>query len=193
MRHVLWVLLLVGCGSGNTIMNPDDGGGGGNDQSMMSMPDFSTPPDLAGAFVCGTMGVCGSGNICCVFATTGGQASGACVPNGSCMGDMGVPVECRAPANCGGNPCCVTIANGVPSNVSCTTSMTACQIMYTFGGSTGIMSGTTRLCTAGADCTAGEPTTQYPDCCSAMMGGVTQQFCFAKNLAALSGGKVTCP
>lgn len=182
------ILLAAGCGSGNPIMT-DDGGNPADFAGMMSLPDLSRPPaDLAGAFVCGTSGVCMNGTVCCVSAG-GGGATGSC--QATC-GDGGVPVQCRGPDNCGGDPCCVTIMNNVPTMVSCTAAADACKTMYTFNGAM-IQSGQTRLCHLDGDCTSGDSSTQYPNCCTGMMNGVSQQFCFSMQLAALSGGVVTCP
>ncbi|HZS38424.1 MAG TPA: hypothetical protein VFF06_16430 [Polyangia bacterium] len=190
MKTALCALVLAaGCGSSNPTFT-DDAGNTLDLSQNMSLPDLSQPPsDLAGAFVCGSQGVCMGGTVCCVSAGAGGQPSGVC--QASC-GDAGVPVSCRGPDNCGGDPCCVTIANNVPQSVACTSAPTACPTMYTFSGSM-ISSGQTRLCHTNNDCTSGLSNTQYPDCCTAMMGGVTQQFCFSAGLASLSGGKVTCP
>src|SRR5439155_15912195 len=98
--------------------------------SGQSLPDLAQPTDLAGAFVCGDR-VCMGGTVCCVSAGAGGAAMGTC--QATC-GDGGVPVSCRGPDNCSGNPCCVTIANNAPQMVACTDSPSACPTMYTFNG-----------------------------------------------------------
>jgi hypothetical protein len=44
-----------------------------------------------------------------------------------------------------------------------------------------------------ADCTAGGVTTTYDICCTGMAGGQSTKLCANAQIAALSGGMLTCP
>jgi len=189
MRTLLPVtlVLLAACGGGAS--GPD---GAAADLSIpapardlaMALPDLRQPVDLAG-FSCGTQS-CGPGTFCCVTQGPG-------VPQGSCAAscaDGGVPVQCRTPADCSGNPCCLTLKNNNPESVLCGHGASDCDTMFSGSGSSA--SGTTRLCRNGADCTAGIPNTNFPDCCTTMRQGISQQFCFNAQLVGLTTG-VTCP
>jgi hypothetical protein len=204
-----WLLLATlsfGCTSPNDGQQLDGGddqsvGSGGDDLSqasqdlsvsgdlaMPAQPDLAMPQDLSGidlmgVFVCGS-NLCSSTQTCCVTAANG-MFSGACT-TGSCP-DGGVPVACEHPQDCKGDPCCMNVANGSPTDVACTTSMSACVPNINIG----TQSGPTRLCNTSADCTAGPVTTNDPDCCTYVKYGV--HMCFNKTVAGLSGGKFTCP
>ncbi len=189
MRAILAsaLLALAACGSTPDLSIPDGGNPPGSDLSVQQpTPDLSPPPDLAGVFVCGNV-ICGAGTTCCV-GSTGNGLTASCAA--TCP-SMTVPVDCRVPENCGGNPCCLTLNMNAPQSVMCESTPSGCPGNLTFGGNT--ISGTTRLCTKSADCTASDNNTNYPDCCSTTQMGVTQQFCFSSGIAALSGGAITCP
>jgi hypothetical protein len=187
------LLLVAGCSSGNPLMTVD----AGVDLASPAQTDLAqpAPTDLAmtmtsvdaGPFLCGTM-TCGTGNVCCVSAGAGGAPMGTCLP--SC-GDLGVPVECRGPQNCNGDPCCLSLDNNVPTGVVCETTADGCSTMFTFGGNK--LTGSTRLCNSASDCTAGITNPQYPDCCQTVQNGVTQKFCFSSGLAGFTMGQITCP
>ena len=164
-----------GGGTGGTGGGGSGGGGGG------SVADLALPPvDLANAFSCGSS-ICMGGQKCCVSGMTPTCAT-------SCS-DGGFEAQCNGPANCGGNPCCITIGSGFTvQGVTCTTSASACQPMV----DTGTQSGMDRACHTNADCTAGLPSTpapQLPDCCTNTM--TMQHVCF--NQAYLAIGGWTCP
>ena len=187
-------LLIAGCGGDN---GTADSGGGGQDLSASAQdlttggqPDLTSKPltDMAytpstdgGPFTCGGAGNCAAqGKMCCVSA--GGPA---CMT--SCA-DGGFPVQCSGPEFCGGDPCCVTVTNGSPTSVACTTDPKACMPNFNFS----TFSGMTRACHADVDCTAGGITTNYPDCCT-VTGSNGQRICFNKAVAAGSMGRLTCP
>jgi hypothetical protein len=153
------------------------------------------PTDLAGAdlvpvydlsgphFPCGSTPFCLPGTKCCVTANVP-----ACTA--SCTG--GMPVECRGPDYCGGNPCCLTLDHNQPTSVVCTDNASACPENFTLNSGTQV-SGTTRLCNLDGDCSAGLASTTYPDCCTAQMGALSQKICFNKGYVSLTGGTITCP
>jgi hypothetical protein len=175
------LLALSGCGNGS----PGGGGGGGSGGggSSGSVADLATPPpDLANAFVCGNT-VCMGGQKCCVTGTTPACAA-------SCNTDLGFEAECNSPANCGGNPCCITIGAGFTvQSVVCATSASACPPMV----DTNTQSGMDRACTVDADCTAGlASATQLPDCCTNTASH--QKVCFNKAALGIPGVMgFTCP
>jgi len=151
-------------------------------------PDMAQPPVCAtkvdrgdaGAsqiFMCG-VGSCADDEFCCVTGATGGNPSGAC--NKCCSGGT-LPVQCRNPDDCNGNPCCITINGTTPHDVSCTASKTACVPMA------GLTNTSTRGCRSDADCTSGPVTTTLNQCCT-LMG---QKACLNTQIAGLIGA--SCP
>ena len=146
---------------------------------------MATPPaDLANAFACGNS-VCMGGEKCCVTGTTPACAA-------SCNSDLGFVAECNGPANCGGNPCCITIGSGFTvESVACTSAPSACPSMIDATKQSGV----DRACHVDADCTAGlpaQPAPQLPDCCTNTMSG--QKVCFNKGYLGLPGVTgFTCP
>jgi hypothetical protein len=187
MPIFLLAIGLVACGA-TPAQTPD------NTKSQMVDLLPTTPPadlamsvaDLSGPTLqCGSM-TCSSGQLCCL------SKSGQTTCAASC-GDMGAPVECRDPSYCGGMPCCLTLQSGAPTGILCGSSADACAPNIS-GLSASTISGQTRLCRNSADCTSGlSQAGTFPDCCVASMQGQSQQICFNKTFAALSGGAITCP
>jgi hypothetical protein len=191
-RHMIrWMSLLVvvaaiACGSssprgGGGSGGTGGGGSGGTGGSGGSGPaDLSMPVDLANAFSCGNT-VCGGSEKCCVIGMTPTCAT-------SCP-DGGFEAQCNGPANCGGNPCCITIGSGFTvEGVECGASASACPPMV----NATTQSGTDRACHVDADCVAGlpaMPAPQLPDCCTNT--ATMQHVCFTKAAVALGGW--TCP
>ena len=194
LRHMIRTIALVallvasacgssppggGGGSGGT-GGGGSGGTGGNAGPDLAMP----PPDLANAFSCGNS-VCTGSQKCCVTGTTPTCAA-------SCDSDLGFEAQCNSPANCGGNPCCITIGSGFTvQSVVCTMSASACPPMV----NASTQSGVDRACHVDADCIAGLPTSpapQLPDCCTNTASG--QKVCFNKAALGLPGVMgFTCP
>jgi hypothetical protein len=186
-------VLMAGCGndSGTT---PDLGAGEGGDLAAptggdlaATVHDMTPPRDLfyipstdGGPFKCGSQ-VCGAGTMCCIGAS-GASCETSC-------GDAGLPVQCSGPEFCGGNPCCVTLENRVPKGVFCTSAQTDCVP----GFDSMFMNGMTRACHGDIDCTAGAAGTQAGSCCTASLGGMSQQICFNKTLASFTQGAINCP
>jgi hypothetical protein len=169
---LVFLLVLSGCGGSG------GGGGGGNGGGGGSGGDLAMPPDLANAFMCASA-ICGGSDKCCVY-----NAMAMCA--GSCP-DGGFVAECNSPANCGGNPCCITVANGfVVQSVSCMHEATACAPRIDVGTGSGV----DRACRTDADCTTGVPTPSLPDCCTNTATG--QHVCFNKSYVAAVMGW-TCP
>lgn len=175
--------VVAGCGSSST--------NAGNDLASGSMTpadlagaDLISPADIAyfpptdgGSFMCGTM-TCGNGTRCCVVNSTPSCMS-------SCP-DAGFVAECTGPADCNGNPCCITIGAGFTvQSVLCTSSPTACPPMV----DTVSQSGHDRACHVDGDCTSDAPNTMLPDCCTNT--ATKQHVCF--NKAAVGIGGWTCP
>jgi hypothetical protein len=162
-----------------------DGGDDGNSPGpdLLPEPQDLSGFDLKGVFVCGN-NICSGGQTCCATAS-GGMLNGTCT-TGSCA-DGGVPVQCAYPAECMGDPCCITVANGAATATNCTNMASACQPNLNVA----TQSGQTRGCTTNADCTAGVTTPNYPTCCTQVKYGV--HLCFNTTLAALSMGAFTCP
>jgi hypothetical protein len=177
--RLLLAILLVACGSSS-----GPGSDGGNNPTDMGPHDFAHPPDLIDTFVCGSV-VCGAGTECCGSAS-GSTVSAMCETK---CADGGVPVACSSPQHCGGNPCCLSLKGTTPTGTACTASATACPPMFSAGATA---SNQTRVCRNAADCTNGDPSTNYPDCCSITQNGVTAQVCFSKPLQGLVPG-MTCP
>jgi hypothetical protein len=171
--------MLVACG-GSSLPVPDLGGAAGD---LSGAVEGGSPlPDLAGGqgdgpspFQCGSMS-CGVGTQCCVQGMTP-----SCVS--SCP-DAGFVAECRGPANCGGNACCITLQKWYPQAVTCTTSRTDCAPNVNSKGN-----GQDRACQVDADCRDGVSSSQLPDCCTNTQTG--QKVCF--NKAGLFIGGFTCP
>lgn len=169
-------LCAAGCGSSSPGGGGDGGSGGGGGAA-----DLAMPADLANAFSCGSS-VCSGGQKCCVSGMTPMCAA-------SC-GDGGFQAQCNGPANCGGNPCCITIGAGFTvESVLCTASPTACPPMV----SPSTQSGMDRACHVDGDCTSGvSGTPQLPDCCTNTQ--TMQKVCFNKGYLGLPGIKGwTCP
>ena len=180
IRLALSVLVLVAVGCGNSSPGGGGGSGGTGGGGGSSQPDLSTPVDLANAFMCGS-NLCSASQQCCVTGMTPTCAS-------SC-GDGGFQAQCQKPANCGGNPCCITIGSGFAvQSVVCTSSPSACVPMV----NAGTQSGMDRACTVDADCTSGLPSMpapQLPDCCTNTQ--TMQHVCFNKSYLGIGGW--TCP
>lgn len=142
------------------------GGGGSStsgDLSASTSGDLSAPPDLA------------TGPD---LASTPDLRTAPDLASGGAM--------CGGPADCGGNPCCVKIQNQMFGGTMCTNSMSACPADI-------LGKGQTRLCTSDADCTAGDPNSKEPTCCTGKMGNQMAKVCADKFLASVSGGALTCP
>jgi len=164
----------------------------------MAGRDFAVKPsgDMAyhlrqdgGPLLCGA-NACSGTDKCCISTQVDGGNAGATSCEATCpSGD--IQVDCRGPSQCGGNPCCVGIgASGSASNVTCTSSLSDCKPTIDIG----TKRGTTRLCEIDADCSAGAPGSQLPDCCTGMVMGQTQHICFNKAyLAFIPGIPITCP
>ena len=192
MRAVLF-LFLAACGSSGIAPNgnPDDGtssdGGGGGDASVdMAMPltDMAMyqPPTDAAGLMCGMNPPCTGNNICCVKAVgDGGTANCAA----ACPG--GVQIQCVGPGNCGGDPCCLTIANMAPQSILCGKTPKSCVPNFNASGS-----GMTRLCSVDGDCTAGGVMTMYNQCCHYTQGQMTK-ICFNASFVAFTQGQIACP
>jgi hypothetical protein len=196
------LLALPACGGDGLAINAGDGGGSHPDLSMaVKPPDLAAPiPDLTmspivdmarpiptddGGPMCGPM-TCQKGDVCCVTRTMG-QLSGSCMS--SCP-DAAFTVQCDGPENCGGNPCCVSVAfmgfTPVFNDISCSQSPMDCQPVFNLG-----MNGQTRLCHTNADCTNGAPNSGANTCCTATFMGVTSQLCLPAQAAGFMG--ITCP
>ncbi|MGZ3443090.1 MAG: hypothetical protein ACXVDD_26395 [Polyangia bacterium] len=178
-------LAAVGCGNSSPGGGGGSGGtgGGGGSGGSSGIPDLSMPADLANAFMCGGS-ICTGSQQCCVTGMTPTCAS-------SC-GDGGFQAQCNGPANCGGNPCCITIGSGFTvQGVVCTTSASACPPMV----NAQTQSGMDRACHVDADCVAGLPSMpapQLPDCCTNTQ--TAQHVCFNKSYLQLPGiTGWTCP
>jgi hypothetical protein len=184
MKHLLTcALLLAGCGSSSSSPSADLASSGMS-AADLAAADLLAPADLAytppsdgGTFTCGTM-TCGAGTRCCVVGSTPSCMS-------SCP-DGGFFAECTGPADCGGNPCCITIGAGFTvQSVLCTTSATACPPMV----DATTQSGHDRACHVDGDCTSGVTNPQLPDCCTNT--ATKQHVCFNKQALAIGGW--TCP
>jgi hypothetical protein len=178
-------LAAAGCGSSSTGGNGGSGGtgGGGGSGGSSSIPDLAMPADLANAFMCGGS-ICPGSQQCCVTGMTPTCAS-------SC-GDGGFQAQCNGPANCGGNPCCITIGSGFTvQSVICGNAPSACPPMV----NAQTQSGMDRACHVDADCVAGLPSMpapQLPDCCTNTQ--TAQHVCFNKSYLQLPGiTGWTCP
>jgi hypothetical protein len=192
---LLFLLCAVGCGDNGVPAGgePDLSAaadlatsGGGGDLKMSNGGDMAYNPPLdAGPLSCGT-GTCTTNQVCCAVRSDGGFSGASCTAANACGGND-LPIECRGPEYCGGKPCCLTLVNRMPQSILCTAAQTDCSPALDTTGS-----GKTRLCHTSADCTAGAPTTGFPDCCSGMQGGVQQQFCFNKGFTSFVPG-ITCP
>jgi hypothetical protein len=193
----IFAVLIVGCGSDPIATT--DGGGGGNDgpavvadlsgsgsvdQAPGGPPDLTTyvPPTDGGKFTCGTESCNPATQVCCVKLPNdaGVGGGGSCVATGQCS--SGLPVQCGGPEFCGGKPCCLTLANKMPKDITCSAAQTDCAPNIDLSGS-----GKTRLCHVDTDCTAGAANTAYPNCCKGTQGGVEQHFCFSKAFAMIAG------
>jgi hypothetical protein len=167
-----------GSGGGGSGGSGGSGGGGGS----MSGPDLAMPPaDLANAFSCdGT--VCMGSERCCVQGMTASCAM-------SCNTDLGFEAQCNSPANCGGNPCCITIAAGFKvQSVVCGMTASACPPMV----DATTQSGMDRACTVDKDCTSGVTSPSLPDCCTNTT--TAQHVCFNKSYLGIPGiTGWTCP
>lgn len=173
---LLAALLASGCGSSTSSGDGGGGSGGGGGPA-----DLAMPADLANAFSCGNT-VCMGGQKCCVTGMTPMCAA-------SCS-DGGFEAQCNGPANCGGNPCCITIGSGFTvQGVACTTSPSAC--VPAVNPST--QSGMDRACHTDGDCTSGvDGMPQLPDCCTNTQ--TMQHVCFNKSYLGLPGiSGWTCP
>jgi hypothetical protein len=180
---ILLCAAVLGCGDGGGGGGGGSGGTGGGGGSGTggngTTVDMAQPPDLAGAFQCGST-FCPATEKCCVIGMTPTCAA-------SCPGDMGFVAECKGPENCSGNPCCITIGSGFTvQDVKCTTSASACPPMVNVQ----TQSGMDRACKVDADCTAGVSMPQLPDCCTNTQ--TAQKVCFSKTYVQFVQGW-TCP
>ena len=191
------ILLIAGCGDKGTtddMMSPDDLSVAMDmtmptgDMTMMTIYDLTYFHEVDGPGpACGNMN-CAPGQFCCVTGAGGGGSPMATCES-SC-GDAGLAIQCSGPAQCGGDPCCLTLEGTTPKDITCTNSASACPAMFQLSGG-----GTnqTRACHYDGDCTAGLSGTQmYPDCCH-----VVQQpnikFCFSKAFVSFTMGQLACP
>jgi hypothetical protein len=175
------VMTIVGCGSGGGGGGGSGGtgGGGGSGTGGNGAADMTQPQDLANAFQCGNT-FCPPNQKCCVTGMTP-----TCMT--ACPGDGGFVAECREPANCGGNPCCITIGSGfMVQSVMCGASPTACPPMIDVMKGSGV----DRACKVDADCTSGVQNPQLPDCCTNTQ--TAQKVCFNKSYVQFVQGW-TCP
>jgi hypothetical protein len=172
-------LCIGGCGNSTPGGGGGSGGTGGGGGSAPA--DLAMGPDLQNALMCGNT-VCTSGQQCCVTGMTPTCAA-------SC-GDGGFQAQCNSPAQCGGNPCCITIGSGfMVQSVVCTNGPSECPPMV----DPGTQSGKDRACKVDADCTAGLPSMpapQLPDCCTNTQ--TMQKVCFNKSYIQFVSGW-TCP
>lgn len=99
-----------------------------------------------------------------------------------------MPKACTSTNDCGGNPCCMTLAASKVQSVSCAAKASDCAPAVDFSGN-----GQTRICTKDADCTSGLMSSSLPDCCTATQGGAAVHICFSKSLAGFTMGQITCP
>lgn len=187
-RLFVCALLLVGCSSssssgggdlstGGGATNDLGGGGGGDLASAADLANYQPPTD-GGTFKCGASS-CGAGTSCCVVGMTA-------MCQASCP-DGGFTAECNGPADCGGNPCCITIASGFQvTKVACTNAPSACPPMV----DAQTQSGQDRACHADGDCTAGVMSPSLPDCCTNTQ--TMQHVCFNKSYVGFVPGW-TCP
>jgi hypothetical protein len=140
------------------------------------------PSHDAGPLVCAAAGVCQSPAGCCVNTLPDGGADPTCAT--SCPN--GVPVQCSGPGHCDGLPCCLTLMNARPQNVSCSAQQTDCVPNINFMGT-----GVTRGCDTDDDCTAGAPDTNFNQCCHLVTLGY--RLCFAKGFVPVTKGQIACP
>jgi hypothetical protein len=186
------ILLVAGCGDKGTtddMMSTEDMSAAmdltmpSGDMTMAPNYDLTYFHEVDGSGpACGNTTTCSPGQFCCVSGS-GASCEASC-------GDAGLAVQCSGPAQCGGNPCCLTLQGTTPQDISCTSSASACPAMFQLtGGGTN----QTRACKYDGDCTAGLSGTQmYPDCCH-----VVQQpnikFCFSKAFVSFTMGQLACP
>ena len=101
-------------------------------------------------------------------------------------------IACDGPAQCGGNPCCLTVKNllggPTPQDIVCGMGPTDCAPALDLLAQKLI----SRRCAMDADCTAGAPMTQLPTCCTGAFGGQSIRFCASAFIAGLAMGKITC-
>ncbi len=158
-------LALVGCGGGSgttDLAMP----AGNKDLAMAPSPDLTVTvgPDMA---------------------TPAAAPDMTTPPSGA---DMMIVPMCTSPADCMGNPCCLSVQMSMLAGLTCSAKMSDCAPMLDFSGS-----GQTRVCTKDADCTSGLMNSNLPTCCTGMKGGSKIHLCFSAGLAAFSMGQVTCP
>lgn len=187
------ILLVAGCGDKGTtddMMSTEDMSVAMDltmpgDMTMMTIYDLTYFHEVdGGGPSCGPT-TCSPGQFCCVSGLGGGTPSATC--ESSC-GDAGLAIQCSGPAQCGGNPCCLTLSGTTPNDIVCTSSASACPAMFQLGGDS-----QTRACKYDGDCTAGLTGTQmYGDCCHAVQNPSTR-FCFSKSLVGVTQGQVACP
>jgi len=173
------VVAAAGCGSSGVPTggggSAGTGGGGGSEADLAVPVDMAQPPGFCGGVTCT------GGKTCCAGMPP------ACA---SSCGDGGFQAQCNGPANCGGNPCCITIASGFKvQSVTCTTAASDCPPMV----DAQTQSGMDRACHVDADCTTGLPSSpmpQLPDCCTNT--ATMQHVCFNKGYVQFISGW-TCP
>jgi hypothetical protein len=176
-RILLTMCVLSGCGSST----PQSTSG---DMAVAPIADLAQGPDLTptqGGF-CGGV-TCTGSTSCCVTGMTP-MCSSSC-PDG------GFVAKCQKPADCPGatDACCITVANYMPTAVTCTAGSQCVPAISAQG------QGQDRACVTSADCTDnGASSTQLPDCCTSKSTG--QHICFSTAILAAVPSlqqQFTCP
>jgi hypothetical protein len=182
---------VAGCGNnglatGDDMSVPDDQG----TPDLTTSLDLTTVYDLTyfhevdgGGPMCGPNKTCSPGETCCVVGLGSGSPSATC--GAGCV-DGGLPIQCNGPAQCGGNPCCLTLENQTPTGFLCTNAPGDCPPMLAMGSSQ------TRACKYDGDCTAGLTSSMAPTCCHST-ANPNSRFCFDSAFVGFTMGQVACP
>ena len=178
MRFLSLAILVEGCAPNYLMDNQANPEAGTAIDLLMSLPDFAVSSSKG--VECGNM-YCPIGKLCCMSGSfqSPSYSCGDTCPDGSSS------MQCDGPAQCNGNPCCMSDSMGGNNKTVCTKAPSDCP--GNFEGN-GVKS---RRCHTTADCTAGLSNTEFNTCCTFKYGGY--HVCANSFFAMQSHGAISCP